>query len=92
MQRAQLRYVVPWSDTTLSWEDSDRQSDLAYWQVKMQETLYFRPVLSLFFSLKGYVGTTEYKNRDDTRDFYGGVTTLDWILNRRCKFRLEGYS
>ena len=91
VQHARLRYTIPWSDTSLSWEDSDRQSDLSYWQWKFQETLYFRPIVPLYFTLKGYIGSTEYKKRQDTRDFYGGVTTLDWVLNRRCKVRLEGY-
>ncbi len=91
IQRANVRYNIGWSDTSVTYEDSDRQSDLAFTRWKIEETLRFRPLWSFYFTLKGYAGRTDYEERDEKREFYGGVSTIDWILNRRCKLRFEGY-
>ncbi|MFT5700100.1 MAG: hypothetical protein ACI8ZB_002971 [Desulforhopalus sp.] len=91
IHRAQARYDIGWSDTSLSYEDSNRQSDLSYTRWEVEETLRFRPLWRFYFSLRGYLGQTDYYNSDEVRDFYGGITTLDWMLTKRCKLRFEGY-
>lgn len=91
LHRADVRYNLGWSDTKITYEDSDRQSDLTFTSWKIEETLRFRPIWPLYFALKGYAGRTKYKDRDEEREFYGGVSTIDWVLNRRCKLRFEGY-
>lgn len=91
IHRVKIRYDTKWSDTTLDYEDNDRQSNRPYTRWQIQETLSYRPPMQMYFSLKGYFGQTNYSDEDEIKDFYGGVTTFDWLLNRWCKFRLEGY-
>ncbi|TKB11373.1 hypothetical protein [Desulforhopalus sp. IMCC35007] len=91
LHRARVHYDIGWSDSSLSYEDSDRQSDLSYTRWEVEETLRFRPHWRFYFSLRGYLGQTDYSNRDEVRDFYGGITALDWMLTKRCKLRFEGY-
>jgi hypothetical protein len=89
--RAEVRHELSWHDLTLTYEDYDRQSDLSYSQWKVQEVLRYRPGRRLYFTIRGYLGETKYKERDEVRDFYGGVGTIDWLLSRRLKLRGEGY-
>lgn len=91
IHRARLRYDLGWSDTLLTYENNDRQSDLAYDRWELSEMLRYRPTWRLYFTLKGYYGQTTYKEREEEKDFYGGVSTFDWLLTRWCKFRVEGY-
>jgi hypothetical protein len=91
IQRADVRYDIGWSSTSLSYEDNNRLSSPAYTRREIQETLSFRPLLPFYMSLKGYFGQTEYKDHVETDDFYGGVATCDWLLNRWSKLRFEGF-
>ncbi len=91
IHRAQVRYDLGWSDTSLTYEDNDRQSERTYTQWKVQEVLRYRLQRRLYFTLKGFCGKTHYTTREDTREFYGGVTTVDWGLSRRSMLRVEGY-
>ena len=91
IHQGQVRYDIGWSDTSLSYEDSNRNSDLSYTSWEIGETLRYRPFWRFYFTLRGYLGRTEYQDINEQREFYGGITTLDWMLSRRCKFRVEGY-
>ena len=91
IQRSQIRYNNGWFDTTLNYEDNDRMSGLAFTQWKIQQVLRYRPQWRMYFSLKGYFIQTDYSDRDELKEVYGGVTTFDWMLNRWCKLRVEGY-
>lgn len=91
IQRTDLRYDIGWSSASLSYEDNNRLSAPAYTQSEMRESLYYRPQLPFYISLSGYLGQTDYKDRDETKEYYGGVTTFDWMLRRWCNFRLEGF-
>jgi hypothetical protein len=91
IQRTDIRYDIGWSTTSVSYEDNDRLSSPAYTRREIQEALSFRPRLQFGLSLRGYLGQTNYKDHDETDDFYGGIASFDWILNRQSKFRLEGF-
>lgn len=91
IQKAEIRYDIDWSNTTLSYEDNNRLSAPAFTRREIQETLYYRSQWQFYVSLKGYYGQTDYKDREESKDFYGGVTTLDWMLSRWCKLRVEGF-
>lgn len=91
VHRADVRYDINWSNTSLSYEDNNRQSSPAYTRREIQETLYYRSQLQFYVSLNGYFGQTDYKDHDETKEFYGGVTTFDWMLSRWCKLRVEGF-
>ena len=91
IHRAQVRYDIGWSDTNLSYEDNNRQSDLSFTRWEIEETLRYRPYWRFYFTLRGYLGQTDYTDRDEMSDFYGGVTILDWLFSRRWKLRFEGY-
>lgn len=91
IHRVRIRYNHDWSDTTFNYEDSNRQSSRPYTRWEIQETLNYRPQWQMYIALKGYMGQTTYKDNNEVKDFYGAVTTFDWILARWCKFRLEGY-
>ncbi|MDP3696123.1 MAG: hypothetical protein Q8R42_08425, partial [Desulfocapsaceae bacterium] len=91
IQRTDIRYDIGWSSTSLSYEDNNRLSSPAYTRSEIQETLTYRPQLQIYLSVKGYLGQTVYKDHDETNDFYGGIATFDWLLNRWSKVRLEGF-
>ncbi|MBA3007577.1 MAG: hypothetical protein KJ900_02110 [Proteobacteria bacterium] len=91
VHNANIRYDIGWSNTSLSYEDNNRQSTSSYTRREIRETLYYRPQGQFYFSLTGYFGQTDYKDHDETRDFYGGVSSFDWLLSRWCKLRVEGY-
>ncbi|MDO9042847.1 MAG: hypothetical protein Q7U64_10985 [Desulfocapsaceae bacterium] len=91
IQRTNIRYDIGWSSTSLSYEDNNRLSSPAYTRSEIQETLSYRPQLPIYLSVKGYLGQTDYKDHDETNDFYGGIATCDWLLNRWSKLRLEGF-
>ena len=91
IHRAEVRYDIGWSDSNLTYEESNRQSDLSYTRWEIGETLRYRPFWRFYYTLRGYVGQTDYQDINEVRKFYGGITTLDWMLNRRCKLRVEGY-
>jgi hypothetical protein len=91
IQHAEIRYDIDWSYTSLTYEDNNRLSAPAYTRREIQETLYYRSQWQFYVSLKGYYGQNDYKDNDETKDFYGGITTFDWILTRWCKLRVEGY-
>ncbi|MDD3813195.1 MAG: hypothetical protein PHZ02_01005 [Desulfocapsaceae bacterium] len=90
VQSVDIRYDIGWSNTSLSYEDNNRLSAPAYTRSEFQETLYYSAQW-LYFSVKGYLGQTDYKDREETKDFYGGIATVDWMLSRWCKLRFEGY-
>ncbi len=92
IQKFKIRCDIGWSDTTINFEDNNRKSSRAYNRWDIQETLSFRPGWRMYFSFTGYLGQTIYSDDNEIKDFYGGATTFDWLLNRWCKFRLEGYS
>ncbi len=91
IQRADLRYDIGWSATSVSYEDNNRLSAPAYNRREIQETLSYRPQWQFGLLLKGYLGQTDYKDHDETDNFYGGVASFDWILNRRSTLRFEGF-
>jgi hypothetical protein len=91
VHKADIRYDIGWSNTSFSYEDSNRLSAPAYTRREIRETLYYRPQGQFYFSLTGYFGQTDYKDRDETKEFYGGSATFDWLLSRWCKLRIEGY-
>ncbi|AGF77145.1 hypothetical protein UWK_00564 [Desulfocapsa sulfexigens DSM 10523] len=91
IHRFKIRHYTNWADTTFHYEDNDRVSNRPFTRWELQETLSYRPAWQVHFSLKGYFGQTSYTDDNETKDFYGGVTTFDWLLNRWCRFRLEGY-
>lgn len=91
VHRARIRYNIRWSDTALNFEDNNRQSSRAYTRWEILETLNYRPTWHMYLAVKGYLGQTSYKDNDEVKDFYGVVTTFDWLLARWCKFHLEGY-
>lgn len=88
--RADIKYDIGWSNTSLTYEENNRYTS-SYTQHLIQETLYYRSQLQYYVSLRGYFGQTDYKDRDETRDFYGGITTFDWMLSRWCNLSLEGF-
>ncbi len=89
IQRADIRYDIGWSNTTIRYEDSNRQASPTYTRREIHETLSFRPNWQINLLLKGSLGQTKYKDHDETDDFFGGATSFDWMLNRRSKFSLE---
>jgi hypothetical protein len=91
IQKTEIRYDLDWSNTSLSYEDNNRLSAPAFTRREFQETLYYRSQWQFYVSLKGYFGQTDYKDRDETKEYYGGVTTFDWMLSRWCKLRVEGF-
>ncbi|MGB3211392.1 MAG: hypothetical protein WBB19_11865 [Desulforhopalus sp.] len=91
IHRARIRYDIGWLDSNLTYEDNNRQSDFSFTRWEIEETLRYRPLTRFYFTLRGYFGEIDYKNRDEVREFYGGVTTLDWLPTRWCKLRVEGF-
>ncbi|MBL4901228.1 MAG: hypothetical protein JKY62_01080 [Desulfocapsa sp.] len=91
IQRTQMRYNNGWFDTTLIYEDNNRLSDLAFTKWEIQQMLRYRPQWRLYLTLSGYFSQTDYTDREELKEVYGGVTTFDWMLNRWCKLRVEGY-
>ena len=91
IQRAQIRYNNGWFDTTLTYEDNKRLSDFAFTKWEIQQMLRYRPQWRLYLTLRGYFSQTDYTDREELKEVYGGVTTFDWMLNRWCKLRVEGY-
>jgi hypothetical protein len=91
MHKADVRYDIGWSNSSFSYEDHNRLSAPSYTQWEIQETLSYRSQRRFYFSVKGYFGQANYEDRDETREFYGGITTVDLLLRRWCKLRVEGY-
>ncbi len=90
IHKTDIRYDIGWSNTSLSYEDNNRLSSASYTRSQMQETLHWS-LSQIYFSMSGYLGQTDYKDHDETNNYYGGVTIFDWMLRRWCKLHLEGY-
>ncbi len=91
IQRARIRYNNGWFDTTFTYEDNNRLSDLAFTRWEIQQMLRYRPQWRMYLTVRGFFSQTDYTDREESREVYGGVTTFDWMLNRWCKLRVEGY-
>ena len=57
----------------------------------VEEELIFRPWRPLFFTLKGFFGQTEFKERNDTEDFYGVRGRIEWLPAQWCKLGMNGF-
>jgi len=88
---AQLQYDLGWTNTLLSFEDTDRKSGVSLRRWRAQENLRFSPWRPLFFSIKGFYQQTEFKDSNDTEDFYGLRTIINWTPARWSRFELEGF-
>ncbi len=88
---AEIQYDVKWSNTQLIFEDIDSSSRVSSRRWRAQQTFTFRPWRPLFFNLRGFYQQTEFKDRDDTEDFYGLRSRLVWTPARWSRFELEGF-
>jgi hypothetical protein len=91
VHRADVRYDIGWSNSSFSYEDHNRLSAPSYTRWEIQETLSYRDPRRWNVSVKGYFGQTDYDDRNETREFYGGIATVDLLVRRWCKLRAEGY-
>jgi hypothetical protein len=88
---AEMQYDVRWSNTQLTFEDIDSSSRVSSRRWRAQQTFTFRPWRPLFFNIRGFYQQTEFKDRNDTEDFYGLRSKLVWTPVRWCRFELEGF-
>ena len=88
---AEVQYDVKWSNTQLTFEDIDSSSRISSRRWRAQQTFTFRPWRPLFFNLRGFYQQTEFKDSDDTEDFYGVRSRWVWTPARWCRFELEGF-
>lgn len=88
---ARLRFDWRWTNTRLTFEDTDRLSGVSTRRWMVEEELIFRPLKPLFFTLKGFFGQTEFKERTDTEDFYGVRSRIEWLPAQWCKLGVNGF-
>lgn len=86
-----VRLDFGWSDTRLSYTDSQKSSGISTLRWRAEETLRFHPSRRLFFSLTGYYGRTRFKDQDETEENFGGRVGLDWVPTYWCQFSLNGF-
>jgi hypothetical protein len=86
-----LRLDFGWSDTRLSYTDSQKRSGISTFRWRAEETLRFHPSRRLFFSLTGYYGRTRFKDQDETEENFGSRVGLDWVPASWCQFSLNGF-
>lgn len=90
-QRVAIELVWKFTDTTFSYEITDRTAgnSIEKWQV--DEFLTFRPLEDLFFRLTGTLGHYEFKRGvTEEQDAYGFGFNIDWIPVRWGKLGLTG--
>jgi hypothetical protein len=88
---AEMQYNVKWSNTQLTFEDIDSSSRISSRRWRAQQTFTFRPWRPLFLNLKGFYQQTEFKDRDETEDFYGLRPRVVWTPARWARFDVEGF-
>ena len=92
LHAAEVRYNLGWTDTQLTFEDTDRKSGVSTRQWNAKQTFIYRPLNRLYFRVAGYYGQTVFKDQDDdTQDRYGLRTDLTWAPTRWSRFRMEAY-
>jgi hypothetical protein len=88
---AEIRLNLGWTDTRLTFEDSNRSSDLSTTEWLAEQTFRFRPARRFLTDVTGFYGWTDFKDRNATQDRYGLSGRVFWRPTGWCNFRLEGY-
>ncbi len=91
LHHASARYVLPWSETRLDYEDSDRTSGISTSQWRISETLRSRWNNRLFGSITGTYVNTEFKELDETEDIFDLRARMEWVPRSWSKYTLEAF-
>lgn len=87
----EIRLNLGWTDTRLTFKDSNRSSDLSTTEWLAEQTFRIRPARRFLTDVTGFYGWTDFKERDATQDRYGLSGRIFWRPTGWCNFRLEGY-
>jgi len=88
---AEIRLNLGWSDTRLTFEDTDRSSSISTTTWTASQTFRLRPVRRFFADFTGSYGMTDFKDTGQTQDQYGLSGRLFWTPTGWCRFRAEGF-
>ncbi len=88
---AEIRLNLGWTDTRLTFEDSNRSSNLSTTEWLARQTFRIRPARRFVTDVTGFYGWTDFKDRDATQDRYGVSGRLFWRPAGWCNFSLEGF-
>ena len=90
-QTAEIRLNLGWTDTRLSYEDRDRNSETSTLRWLASQTFRIRPVRSFSFDITGSYGKTKFTDVGEIQEQYGGSSRLVWTPAGWCRFRVEGF-
>ncbi len=88
---ATMRYDLGWTNTKLSYNDTERSSGTSTRRWLAEETLTYRPFRELYFSLSGHYGRTKFKDTGETEKFYGAKSDMDWALASWCHLGADAF-
>lgn len=88
---ASVRYDIDWSETGVVFEDTTSSSDVSYQRWELNQSLRLHYSSWLQYVLRGYIGETSYRTRDDDRKNRGLTTTFSWLPFTWLKCELDGY-
>lgn len=89
--RAEIRFNLGWTDTRLTFDDTDRSSGISTTTWIASQTFRLRPVRRFFADFTGSYGRTDFKDTHETQDQYGLSGRLFWTPTGWCRFRAEGF-
>jgi len=87
----EIRLNLGWTDTRLTFKDSNRSSDLSTTEWLAEQTFRYRPARRFVTDVTGFYGWTDFKDQGATQDRYGMSGRIYWLPARWCNFSLEGY-
>jgi hypothetical protein len=88
---AEIRLNLGWTDTRLTFEDTDRSSGTSLTRWTASQTFRLRPMRRFLVDVTGSYGSTDFKDTNQTQDQYGMSGRLFWTPTGWCRFRAEGF-